>query len=136
MKSRYSLEIYEPGSADDVAANFESDTPFQAIHRGDLIRPMMVPGEPPITDVLRVECVEQCGAWRALPSTKYPFLPRASRMNAKPGFPLATREAVTTRQRPLCSNPSPAAIFTRCSSKTSTTSWPSRTRRAAPGIAP
>jgi hypothetical protein len=58
MTGRYALEIYEPGSADDVAASFESDTPFQAIQRGDLIRPMMVPGEPPITDIFRVECVE------------------------------------------------------------------------------
>jgi len=29
----YGLEIYEPGSADDVVAYFESDTPFGAIDR-------------------------------------------------------------------------------------------------------
>ncbi|AHG87545.1 hypothetical protein J421_0052 [Gemmatirosa kalamazoonensis] len=34
---RYALEIYEPGTTQDVLVYFESDTPFQAISRGDLL---------------------------------------------------------------------------------------------------
>lgn len=41
----YGLEIYKPGSADDVVAYFESDTSFGAISKGDLINPMGTEGE-------------------------------------------------------------------------------------------
>lgn len=34
---RYSLEIYEPGDIDLVALHYESDEPFGAISKGDLI---------------------------------------------------------------------------------------------------
>ena len=34
----YTLEIYEAGSADDVAVNLQSSEPFGAILRGDLVQ--------------------------------------------------------------------------------------------------
>ena len=37
---RYMLEIYEPGSAEDVLASYESDTPFGSIGQGDLMQPL------------------------------------------------------------------------------------------------
>lgn len=36
---RYSLEIYEPGSAYDPWVNFLSNSPFLAISKGDIINP-------------------------------------------------------------------------------------------------
>ena len=53
----YGLEIYEPGSADDVVAYFESDNPFGAITKGDLINPLATEGEK-VKRVLRVVGVE------------------------------------------------------------------------------
>ncbi len=53
----YGLEIYEPGSADDVAAYFESDTPFGAIAKGDLINPVGSGGEA-VKQILRVVGIE------------------------------------------------------------------------------
>lgn len=41
---RYMLEVYEPDSTDDLAANFESDTPFLAIQKGDLLTAFGVNG--------------------------------------------------------------------------------------------
>lgn len=53
----YGLEIYESGSADDVAAYFESDTPFGAISKGDLINPVDSEGEA-VKRILRVVGIE------------------------------------------------------------------------------
>jgi hypothetical protein len=46
LYTKYVLEIHDPGSPDDVAAYYESDAPFQAIHVGDLIRPTAHSAEP------------------------------------------------------------------------------------------
>jgi hypothetical protein len=37
MIKQYALEIYEPGSAEDVAMSLESDTAFGAVARGNLL---------------------------------------------------------------------------------------------------
>jgi hypothetical protein len=37
MIKQYALEIYEPGSAEDVAMSLESDTAFGALARGNLL---------------------------------------------------------------------------------------------------
>lgn len=57
MEKPYSLEIYEPGSADDVAGYVESDLPFGSIQRGDLISIMFTAAEPQ-EDVLAVVGIE------------------------------------------------------------------------------
>ena len=36
---KYNLEIFCPGSFNDVACVMESDSPFLSIHKGDLINP-------------------------------------------------------------------------------------------------
>lgn len=40
-KDLYALEIYLPGGTADVAAVFESDTPFMAINIGDILNPRL-----------------------------------------------------------------------------------------------
>ena len=37
--SKYTLEIYEPGSSENAWVVFQSDTPFMSFHAGDLINP-------------------------------------------------------------------------------------------------
>lgn len=37
MSKKYALEIYSPGSIEDVETYFESDTPFMSINVGDII---------------------------------------------------------------------------------------------------
>jgi len=54
---RYMLEIYNPGSFRDVWVYFESDTPFQAISKGDIIHPGMFPDASAQT-MLRVTSIE------------------------------------------------------------------------------
>lgn len=36
---QYRLEIYHPGSADDLCANYHSESPFVTVSPGDLISP-------------------------------------------------------------------------------------------------
>lgn len=43
MKEKYTVEIYYPGKTYDVWVLFTSDTPFQAISKGDIINPGMFP---------------------------------------------------------------------------------------------
>jgi hypothetical protein len=50
----YCLEIYEPGSADDVLQQIEADIPFASVSAGDLLRPLNAPGSP----LLRIVHVE------------------------------------------------------------------------------
>lgn len=54
---RYMLEIYEPGSTDDVLAIYEADTPFGCIGEGDLMQPLGSGIEDP-KRVLKVVTVE------------------------------------------------------------------------------
>jgi hypothetical protein len=42
----YILEVYSPGSLEDVAWTIESDTPFQAINRGDILSAVGIEGFP------------------------------------------------------------------------------------------
>ena len=39
MSKKYMLEIYRPNNADDVWVVFESDTPFMAMSKGDILNP-------------------------------------------------------------------------------------------------
>ena len=39
MTANYMLEIYQPGSADEVLQSIESDRPFMAMSAGDLMHP-------------------------------------------------------------------------------------------------
>ena len=55
---RYILEVYEPGSVQDVAGVFESDEPFVAIQVGDLINDRVWDTAPGTSTVLRVTAVE------------------------------------------------------------------------------
>jgi hypothetical protein len=36
---RYLLEIYVPGNVDSLLANFEAESPFMAISKGDFLNP-------------------------------------------------------------------------------------------------
>lgn len=56
MATKYTLEVYEPGSADDVLMALESDTPFGAISKGDLFHPFTDSMKP--SDLFRVRHVE------------------------------------------------------------------------------
>ncbi|NIM05163.1 MAG: hypothetical protein GTN65_06005, partial [Armatimonadetes bacterium] len=63
MKSvEYDLEIYEPGSADDLWVAFSSDRPFASINKGDIVNPGMWPDSKSPMKVLRVVNVEH-GIW-------------------------------------------------------------------------
>lgn len=42
--AKYMLEIYMPGSTQNVWESFESDTPFMAINQGDIINPTIWDG--------------------------------------------------------------------------------------------
>lgn len=57
MKDKYAIEIYYPGKAHDVWVSFTSDTPFQAISKGDIINPDMFP-DADANSMLRVTSVE------------------------------------------------------------------------------
>ncbi len=59
----YQLEIYEAGSADDVVANVESDAPFMAISKGDLINLVDSTAEASGKHILRVVGLEHM-LWR------------------------------------------------------------------------
>lgn len=52
------LEVYQPGSFDDVFQYLESDTPFMAISRGDIVNPGLWDGSQSPMKVLRVVNVE------------------------------------------------------------------------------
>ena len=44
MNKKYALEIYKPGSIEDVEVTFESDTPFLNINIGDILNTNMWSG--------------------------------------------------------------------------------------------
>ncbi|TWT10639.1 hypothetical protein [Reyranella sp. CPCC 100927] len=52
----YYLEIYESGSFDDVLVSYQSETPFGAISRGDLLS-LMLEGYAPnyVLEVVQIE---------------------------------------------------------------------------------
>lgn len=56
--TQYELEIFIPGSADDVWVKFASPTPFMAIHVGDIINPGTWEGSQSPQKVLQVVGVE------------------------------------------------------------------------------
>jgi len=59
MKSiQYEIEIYEPNSADDVWAVFDSSTPFMTISKGDILNPGTWSNSQSPMKVLRVINVE------------------------------------------------------------------------------
>ena len=55
---QYHLEIYEPGSADDVLVVFKAERPFLSIHAGDIINPVSWPNFKAPMKVLKVVSVE------------------------------------------------------------------------------
>lgn len=60
MEKRYGLEIYEPGSIEDIWVTLESDTPFMAFNEGDIINSKMFPSlrpnyEEKILRIVRLE---------------------------------------------------------------------------------
>lgn len=58
MSANYMLEIYLPGSADDVWVSFESDAPFMAIAKGDILNPVAFPESPSPMKMCRVTSIE------------------------------------------------------------------------------
>jgi hypothetical protein len=56
--TEYSLEIYMPGSDDNLWMAFSSPTPFMAIHVGDIINPSIWEGSQSPMKVLRATGVE------------------------------------------------------------------------------
>lgn len=57
MKAKYAIEIYYPGSTENVWVSFYSDSPFLAISKGDIINPGMFP-DANADSMLRVTSVE------------------------------------------------------------------------------
>jgi hypothetical protein len=57
MKEKYAIEIYYSGSTESVWVSFTSDTPFQAISKGDIINPGMFP-DANADAMLRVTSIE------------------------------------------------------------------------------
>jgi hypothetical protein len=57
MEHKYALEIYYPGSVNSVWVYFGSDTPFQSIHKGDILNPATFP-DANADSILRVTSVE------------------------------------------------------------------------------
>lgn len=55
---RYHVEVYEPGSADDLWVYFKTTKPLFSIHKGDIINPGMWPNSKAPMKVLRVVAVE------------------------------------------------------------------------------
>jgi len=62
--TEYILEIFLPGSADDVWMKFSSPTPFMTISPGDIINPGVWEGSEAPKKVLRVVSVEHI-IWEA-----------------------------------------------------------------------
>lgn len=54
----YQLEIYQPGSVEDVAAYVESDKPFLTVSKGDLLNPVDSAAEANSDGILRVVGME------------------------------------------------------------------------------
>lgn len=55
----YIIEIYQPGSSDDVVQTFESDHPFVGLNKGDIINPAFFSSYDRNPDnVLRIKTVE------------------------------------------------------------------------------
>ena len=69
----YSLEVYEPGSIDTVWENFQTSSPFLAIHAGDIINPSTWPGSRSPQRVLRVTSVEHL-IWGKQGETKHKLM--------------------------------------------------------------
>jgi len=58
MKMEYMLEIYEPGSVEDLWVHFKTSSPFMAINVGDLINPGIWEGSQSPMKILRVVNLE------------------------------------------------------------------------------
>jgi hypothetical protein len=58
MHKKYALEIYQPGSIQDVLVVFESDTPFLPISTGDLLNQRAWPDGGYEGQILRVVGLE------------------------------------------------------------------------------
>ena len=69
----YSLEVYEPGSADDVWVAFSSTTPFMPIQAGDILNPGLWPNSNSPMRVLRVINIEHF-IWEARGDVKHKVL--------------------------------------------------------------
>lgn len=54
----YQLEVYEPGSADDVWLSLAGDAPFMSISVGDIVNPGIWESSEAPAEVLRVVNVE------------------------------------------------------------------------------
>jgi hypothetical protein len=66
----YMLEIYEPGSFDDVWVYFESTSPFGFMSAGDIINPGLWEGSKSPMFVLKVVSLEHI-LWEAEGQTKH-----------------------------------------------------------------
>ncbi len=71
--TEYILEVYQPGSADDVWITFSSFTPFMPINRGDILNPGVWPESSSPMKVLRVINVEHI-IWEAKEQIKHKVL--------------------------------------------------------------
>ena len=56
--TEFSLEIYMPGSRENLWVTFSSNTPFMAIHAGDIINPNTWEGSQSPMKVLRATGIE------------------------------------------------------------------------------
>ena len=57
MTSTYALQVYTDADTYDPILTFKSDTPFPAMHQGELFRGS-APGFPKLEGVLRIDIVE------------------------------------------------------------------------------
>ena len=67
MENKFTLEIYAPGSTMTTWEVFESDTPFLAINKGDLINPGVWEGSQSPMKILRVVNLEHI-IWKSINS--------------------------------------------------------------------
>lgn len=67
---KYTLEIYLPGSGDEVDKVFESDTPFMAINVGDILNNRLWESGTEEGKILRVKKLEHY-IWEAQGVTKH-----------------------------------------------------------------
>ncbi len=73
VNKRYGLEVYGPGGTDTPWVSFDSDTPFPAIARGDIVNPGVWEGSQSPMKVLRVVQVEHV-VWEAAGVAKQKLL--------------------------------------------------------------
>lgn len=66
----YILEIYEPGSQDDVKVEYQSPSPFMGIQKGELLAPLYADGYPDEAGVVQGTALRVVEVHHLLWSTK------------------------------------------------------------------